>query len=113
MKTQLTGHWKKRFDYRFLSAEELIKDAKVTIKSIVTEEAFNGKTKEDVMAIYFEGKEKSIICNRTNAKRIAKLAGSPNVEDWIGLEVTLTTETVSAFGQMMAAIRIKPEGLGL
>ena len=109
MGTQITGNWKKYFDYRFLSAEELTTDVKVQIDHVEIDEAFNGREKESVMVLKFVGKEKGIICNKTNAKVISKIAGSIKVEDWKGVEITLTTQTVSAFGQQVPAIRIKQD----
>lgn len=106
---QLTGHFKKHFDYRFLASDELTQDVVVKIKSITKDQAFNGREKEDVVVIHFEGKKKGIIINKTNAKRITKIAGSPNMEDWIGVEITLTNERVSAYGATMDAIRVKVE----
>ena len=109
MNKQLTGHFKKHFDYRFLSSDELTKDATVRIKSITKDQTFNGREKEDVVVMHFVGKEKGIIVNKTNSKRIAKIANSPNVEDWVGIEITLTTESVSAFGTTTDAIRVKED----
>ena len=100
-------HWKKSFDYRFISAEELEKNVTVTIESIDQDETFNGKEKETVTVLKFKGAKKGMILNKTNAKKIAEVTGSPYIEDWIGQQITLTTQTVSAFGQQVEAIRIK------
>ena len=106
---EVTGSWKKFHDYRFLAAEDLTQDVKVTIDKVVTDEAFNGREKETVMVLKFIGKEKGIICNKTNAKRITRIVGSQKVEDWKGVEITLTTESVSAFGTTTDAIRVKED----
>jgi len=101
-------HWKKHFDYRFLSGEELDgKEIKVKIIKVTTEQAFNGKEKEDVPVLHFEGKDKGVVLNRTNAKTISQVLGSPFVEDWIGKEITLYSTEVQAFGQTVPAIRVK------
>jgi DNA polymerase III delta subunit len=100
-------HWKKSFDYRFISAEELDKDTTVTISAVEQDEAFNGREKEAVTVLKFKGAKKGMILNKTNAKKISEVTGSPYIEDWIGCEITLTTATVSAFGQQVPAIRIK------
>jgi hypothetical protein len=107
MTTETKTPWKKLFDYRFLSAEELPGEIKVKIKAIEQDEAFNGKTKEAVTVLKFEGAKKGMILNKTNAKQLAVIAKSPYIEDWIGKEIILTSQTVSAFGQQVPAIRIK------
>jgi len=101
--------WKKLFDYRFVSAEELTGDTTVTIKAIEHDEAFNGKTKEDVIVLKFEEAKKGMILNKTNAKTLSIIAKSPFIEDWIGKKITLTSQMVSAFGQTVPAIRIKQD----
>ena len=101
--------WKKLFDYRFVSAEELTGDTPVTIKSIDQDEAFNGKTKEEVTVLHFEEAKKGMILNKTNAKEISRIAGSQFIEDWIGVKIILTVKDVQAFGQTVPAIRIKQD----
>lgn len=44
--------------------------------------------------------------NRTNAGRIAQLAGSDDTDDWTGKRITLTTENVEFKGQFVPAIRV-------
>ena len=100
-------HWKKHFDYRFVSAEELTKETTLTIKGIEQDEAFNGKTKETVTVLKFEGALKSMVLNKTNAKAISTTLKSPFTEDWIGKQITIYPTTVSAFGQQVEAIRVK------
>ena len=101
-------HWKKHFDYRFLSGEELDdKEITVKISKITTEEAFNGKEKENVPVLHFEGKDKGVVLNKTNAKVISQVLGSPFIEEWIGKEITLYATEVQAFGQTVPAIRVK------
>jgi hypothetical protein len=47
-----------------------------------------------------------MVANATNLKRIAKLLGSPFIEDWTNKRITLTTEKVKAFGEMHDAVRV-------
>ena len=108
MKKVITGNWKKFFDYRFISGEDLLdKDATLTIKEIGIDEAFNGKTKEDVVCVSFEETDKMLVLNRTNAKHLTLMFGTPSVDNWIGNKITLTCQTVQAFGQSVLAVRIK------
>jgi hypothetical protein len=99
-------HWKKHFDYRFISAEELEKNTVVTIEDIINDEAFNGREKETVTVLKFKGARKGMILNKTNAKTISQVLKSPYVEDWLGKQITLTVRDVSAFGTTTKAIRV-------
>ena len=100
-------HWKKHFDYRFVSAEELKGETTLTIKNVIQDEAFNGKTKEPVTVLKFEGAEKGMVLNKTNAKAISTALKTPFLEDWVGKQITIYPTKVSAFGQEVDAIRVK------
>ena len=47
-----------------------------------------------------------MVCNSTNAKQIAKLAGTPFIEEWAGKQIILTVQKVKAFGEQHDAIRV-------
>jgi hypothetical protein len=57
--------------------------------------------------LYFQGKEKGLVTNRTNADRIAYLYGS-NTDGWIGKEIVLYTDMVPFQSKVIEAIRVKP-----
>ena len=59
------------------------------------------------LVLYFQNAKKGMVCNKTNADRIAYLY-SPDTDNWIGKEVTLYAEMVSFQGKVMEALRIKP-----
>ena len=50
-----------------------------------------------------------MILNVTNMKAIAKVVGSPYIDDWPGHRVQIGTESVRAFGTVTDALRIRPE----
>lgn len=58
------------------------------------------------LVISFEGKKKSLVCNKTNANRIAHAFGT-NTDNWIGKEITLFTDLVDFQGNTVEAIRIR------
>ena len=66
----------------------------------------DGKDKT-CLILHFVGKTKPMICNVTNSKTIAKLYGTPHVEDWAGKQIAIGTERVKAFGDMHDALRIR------
>lgn len=49
-----------------------------------------------------------MIMNSTNLKQIAKLFGSPYIEDWAGKSIQLYTTPVKAFGEVVEALRVRP-----
>ena len=61
------------------------------------------------MVLYFREKDyKPMILNRTNAKSIQALVGSPYVEDWAGHRITLYATTTRLGGEMVECLRIRP-----
>lgn len=58
------------------------------------------------LVVTFEGKKKALVCNKTNANRIAYAFGT-NTDNWIGKEVTLFTDLVDFQGKAVEAIRVR------
>lgn len=102
-------HWKNNFDYQYLGGYSIDgEDKTLTIKAVKTEkvQGTSGRS-EDCMVIYFEEEEKGMICNKTNAKTIQKVHGTPYIEEWTGKRIVLGTEKVTAFGETTDALRIR------
>jgi hypothetical protein len=76
------------FPSNYLKASDL-GDAQpvVTIDRVEVEAV--GRDKEMKPVVYFRGKEKGIVLNKTNAKKIADLTGSKDTEDWSGCKVRI------------------------
>lgn len=104
-------HWKKFHNYDFLGAYSLENgdDLTLTIKEVRTEGVKGSSGKEEkCMIVYFNEESKGMVCNRTNAKTIETLNGSPYIEDWKGQAVILYVEKdVKAFGSTTDALRIR------
>ena len=66
-----------------------------------------GRQKEMKPIVYFVGKSKGIVLNKTNSKKIAEIASSHDTDDWHGVEVRLYTTEVDFQGETVEAIRIK------
>lgn len=58
------------------------------------------------LVLRFEGKKKTLVCNKTNAKRISMMYG-PNTDLWTGNEITLYVDQVEFQGDLVDAIRVK------
>lgn len=108
------AHWKKYMDKELLGAWDLEgRDVTVTIVDVSGVELNNGtkKNKKPVATIASaSGRklDKKLALNATNCKTIEQLAGSPDVERWKGLRVTLFPTTTQFGGETKECIRIRP-----
>lgn len=71
-----------------------------------------GRQKEMKPVLYFVGKEKGLVLNKTNARKIADLAGSKDTEDWAGTRIKLYATEVEFQGEPMESIRVKAASNG-
>jgi hypothetical protein len=95
------------FPSKSLSAPDLQgRPVVVTISHVEMEEV--GRAREKKPVIYFRGKHKGLICNRTNARAIAAIAASSLTEDWEGVAITLYPTQTEFSGETVECIRIKP-----
>ena len=62
--------------------------------------------KEDKPILYFVGKEKGMVLNKTNATTIAALYG-PESDDWTGQVIELFPAMVDFQGKQTEAIRVR------
>ena len=69
----------------------------------------DGKSEECIVAHFQEKDMKPMILNVTNCKAIAKLYKTPYIEEWVGKRLVLRVQPVKAFGEVVDAVRIKPE----
>lgn len=58
------------------------------------------------LVVSFQNAKKSLICNKTNANRIAHMHGT-NTDNWTGKEITLYSEMVDFQGDLVEAIRVR------
>ena len=109
MTEQLT-HWKKLTNPNYIGAYSLEpgQDMTLTIKTVAKQmiKGTDGK-EEEAMIITFTENVKPMICNKTNAKTIAKLHKSPYIEQWAGKQIQIFATPVTAFGSTTDALRIR------
>lgn len=77
----------------------------VTIKGLKIETV--GRDKDEKPILYFEGKEKGLVLNKTNGKTIAKIAGSEETDDWKGTKIILYPTETEFGGEMVDCIRVR------
>ena len=98
------------FPSTFLKAYDLKgKTPTVTIDRVEFQQVRGGRTGavETKPIVYFTGKGKGLLLNKTNARAILAIARTPITEDWRGVAITLYA-TVDTFGkEQHDVIRIK------
>lgn len=92
------------FPSKFLKASDLGGAEPIVTIDRVTEEEV-GEDKKPV--VYFQGKEKGVVLNKTNAMNIAEAYG-PETTNWRDQKVVLFTTWVDFQGKSVEAIRIRP-----
>jgi hypothetical protein len=106
-------HWKKLTNPDYIGAYSLMEtgtaqDLTVTIASVGREivKGTDGK-KEECTVAKLVG-QKPFIINRTNAKTISSIYGTPFIEDWACKKITLYVAKVKVGGETVEALRIRP-----
>lgn len=92
------------FPSNYLKAADLQgRTITVKIKHVTTERLGD----DDKLIIYFEGKQKGMVLNKTNANNLA-FAFGPETDDWQGAEAQLYPTMVDFQGRSVEALRLKP-----
>src|SRR3990167_654142 len=91
------------FPSKYIKAADL-KGRQVPVKMDRTEYEMIGNDKK--LILYFVGKEKGMVLNKTNANNIADLYGD-DTEDWLNQEIILFEAMVDFQGKTVPAIRVK------
>lgn len=81
----------------------------VVIETAEVVESDYGQGPKKQIVLTFEGKEKKLGLNFTNAARIAELTGTEDYGNWVGTAIKLYVEKVKFQDKMVDAIRIFPE----
>lgn len=99
----------KAFPSNYLKASDL-GDAQpiVTIDRVEVEAI--GRDKELKPVLYFVGKEKGVVLNKTNSNKIVGLLGSKDTDEWIGCKIRLYATETEFGGETVECIRVKAAG---
>jgi hypothetical protein len=95
------------FPSKYLKAADLGDAQPIVTISHIELEKMPGDKNETRPVVYFEGKSKGVVLNLTNSKAIASIAGTPETDDWAGIQVQLYVAEVSFKSEMVEAIRIR------
>ena len=96
------------FSSPFLKAADLPDEGLAVEISEVDFQIFGkGADREKKPILSLDGHNKMLVLNKTNARTIAKVVGSPRYAEWVGKRITLVRADVEFAGDMVEAIRVK------
>ncbi len=105
-----TNDWRSMFDREYIGAWDLPKGVNVTC-TIATVKAGEltapGGRKSRKPVVYFEGKDKGLALNKTNAKAIAGMYGN-DTSKWIGRPIAIYATVTQFGGEEVECIRVRP-----
>jgi hypothetical protein len=94
------------FPSKYLKASDLQgAEPVVTIDRVELEPI--GRDKEMKAVLYFRGKDKGLVLNKTNATKITQLLGSGVTEEWDGQRIRLYATETQFGADLVDCIRIK------
>lgn len=101
--------YRSMFDRDYIGSWDLGgKDVTVTIAKVEAKELVSqGNRRSKKPVVFFDGKEKGLALNKTNAKAVAGMYGT-KTEDWVGKRVTLYPTTTQFGHDTVDCIRIRP-----
>lgn len=77
-----------------------------TVNVVMDRVGFEKIGSDEKPVLYFQGKEKGLVLNKTNANNIAHVYG-PETDGWRGQSITLFEAMVDFRGETVAAIRVR------
>lgn len=110
-------HFRKAFDSPYLSSADIVGPTVLTIARVTLEADRTKKTKDLFNTAHFAERElrpgeplKPMILNATNSNTLKKMTGSPFIEDWVDVRVTIYVDPNVRFGkEVMEGLRINPK----
>jgi hypothetical protein len=97
------------FDSKYIGAWDLVgRDVVVTISKVqgTTIVGEGGKTDKKPM-VWFEGKEKSMVFNKTNCAIVSGMYGR-DTKDWVGKRITIYPTQTQVGKETKDCIRVRP-----
>lgn len=106
----MNTHWKKLTNPNYIGSYALDpgKDLVVEIKSVAPQmiKGNDGSSEEKVVAELVN--QKPMVLNSTNMGLITDALKTPYIEEWAGKKIALYVTKVSAFGETVDALRVRP-----
>ena len=95
------------FPSKYIKAADLQgKEYTLTVASVKIEDVGAEGSPEEKPVLYFAGRAKGVVLNRTNAETISHRYGD-DTDDWINKEVIIYPDTVMFQGKLVDCIRMR------
>ena len=95
------------FPSKYIKAADLKgKEYTLTVASVKIEDVGAEGSPEEKPVLYFAGRAKGVVLNRTNAGTISHRYGD-DTDDWINKEVIIYPDTVMFQGKLVDCIRMR------
>jgi hypothetical protein len=91
------------FPGAYLKSSDLQGRRVTVVISEIKPEEIGGDTKP---VLYFEGKERGLVLNKTNANMIAEILGTDEMDDWHGHRIVLHPAKTEFQGRRVDCIRV-------
>lgn len=109
-------HYRKAFDSPYLSSADIVEPTVLTVKYVTLEADRTKKTKDLFNTAHFAEKEirpgeplKPMILNASNSKTMKGLTGTPFIEEWRDVRITVYVDQNVRFGkETVEGLRISP-----
>lgn len=110
-------HYRKAFNSPYLSSADIVEPTVLTIKYVRLEPDRTKKTKDSFNTAHFSTSElrpgeplKPMVLNAHNSKVLKNMTGSPFIDDWNNLPVTIYVDSNVRFGRdTVEGLRISNE----
>ncbi len=100
------------FSGQWMSAIDVGRSMKAVILEVTEETIGQGSERKTKLVVWFKGKEKGLILNKTNGRVLAELYGD-ETDDWKDHRVVLMSQKVEYQGKRVDGIRIDEEATRL
>jgi hypothetical protein len=97
---------KEAFPSKYLSAGDL-NGRRVTVE--IESAGFETINNERKLIVFFVGKDKGLVLNKTNAMMISSLLGADDTDDWIGRRIILRPDMTTFQGKPVQCVRVDSE----
>ncbi|UBB18323.1 hypothetical protein [Comamonas odontotermitis] len=109
-------HYRKAFDSPYLSSADIVEPTVLTVARVSLEADKTKKTKDLFNTAFFAERDlrpgeklKPMILNATNSKTMRQLTGSPFIDDWQNIRITVYVDHNVRFGkESVEGLRISP-----
>ena len=95
------------FPSKYIKASDLGESkVLVTIDRIEVENVGTGGQKETKPVAFFRGKDKGLVLNKTNAKKISAILGTDETDEWQGGRIVLYATETEFQGETVDCVRV-------